>query len=208
MELPGQSGLSVKHMSIDAADGASIDLAAATPIAALTGKVTMENGGSLPAASFLWLKPRQGSADAIAPVGADGTFTLQSVRPGEYDVLVSAGHWLAITSLNAKGGALRGHVLKVGSDPIELMATVTDANATVNGVVKREGVRRVGCSWCSLPTIRSRSAVSGSRTRATPMEASTFSTSRRVSTQWRPSRTDGRSTGRGRKSSRRILRMV
>jgi len=144
MELPGQSGLSVKHMSIDAADGASIDLAAATPIAALTGKVTMENGGSLPAASFLWLKPRQGSADAIAPVGADGTFTLQSVRPGEYDVLVSAGHWLAITSLNAKGGALRGHVLKVGSDPIELMATVTDANATVNGVVKREGVPKGG----------------------------------------------------------------
>ena len=152
MELPGQNGLSVKHMSVDAvAEGASIDLAAATPIAALTGKVTVENGGSLPAACFLWLKPRQGSADAAAAVGADGSFTMQSVRPGEYDVMVSAGHWMAITSLTAKGGALRGHVLKVGSEPIELMATVSDANATVNGVVKREGVPKAGVFVVLVP---------------------------------------------------------
>jgi 5-hydroxyisourate hydrolase-like protein (transthyretin family) len=152
MELLGQNGGGGRHMSVDAAvDGASIDLAAATPIAALTGKVTAENGGGLPAASLLWLKPRQGSADAAATVGADGSFTMQSVRPGEYDVMVSAGHWMAITSLNAKGGALRGHVLKVGSEPIELMATVSEANATVNGVVKREGAPKAGVFVVLVP---------------------------------------------------------
>jgi hypothetical protein len=151
MELPGQSGFNVKHMSVDAADGASIDLAAATSIAALTGKVTMASGGSMPAASFLWLRSRQGSVDATAPVGADGSFTLQSVRAGEYDVMVSAGNWLAITNLNAKGGALRGHVLKVGGDPIELMATVTEANAVVNGVVKRDGVPKAGVFVVLVP---------------------------------------------------------
>lgn len=140
-------------MSVDAgADGASIDLAAAMPIAAITGKVTMSNGGGLPAASSLWLKARQGSADTAAAVGADGTFTLQSVRPGEYDVMVSAGHWMAIASLNAKGGALRGHVLKVGSEPIELMATVSEANATVNGVVKREGASKAGVFVLLVPS--------------------------------------------------------
>jgi hypothetical protein len=42
-------------------------------------------------------------------------------------------------------------VLKVGSEPIELMATVSDANATVNGVVKREGVPKAGVFVVLVP---------------------------------------------------------
>jgi hypothetical protein len=153
MELPGQNGESGRLMSVDAAvESASIDLAAATPMAALTGKVTLASGGSLPAASFLWLKSRQGSEEAIAQVGADGNFTMQTVRPGEYDVRLSgAGFPLAIVSLSAQGGAVKGHVLRVGSKAIELMATVGEASATVNGVVKRDGAARAGVFVVLVP---------------------------------------------------------
>jgi hypothetical protein len=65
--------------------------------------------------------------------------------------MVSAGRWMAITGMAAKGGSLRGHVLKVGSEPIELMATVSEANATVTGVVKREGVPKSGVFVVLVP---------------------------------------------------------
>ena len=153
MELSAQNGDSARHMSVDAAaENASIDLSAATPMAALAGKVSMANGGSLPAATVIWLRSRQGNEEAVTQVGADGSFTIQSVRPSEYDVMISAaGNLLAIVSLTARGSAVKGHVLSVGSKPIQLIATVDGATATVNGVVKRNGVPKSGVFVILVP---------------------------------------------------------
>jgi hypothetical protein len=146
VEFPGQNGEASRRMSLDAAaDNPPIDLSAATPLAAITGKVTAADGGSMPSSATIRLTQHGENREAVAQIAADGTFTLQSVRPGEYDVVInSSGFVVAITSLSAKGGTLSGARLKVGSDAIVLTAIVGEANATVSGVVKRDGSAKPG----------------------------------------------------------------
>ena len=146
VEFPGQNGEVSRRMSLDAAaDNPPLDLAAAMPIAAVSGKVTVAGGGSLPVSSMVRLIPRQGNQEVAAQVAADGTFTIQTVRPGDYDVVVNlSGSQRPVNLLSAKGGTLSGGVLKVNSEPVVLTATVGEAGATVNGVVKRDGNAKSG----------------------------------------------------------------
>jgi hypothetical protein len=51
---------------------------------------------------------------------------------------------MGISSLSAKGGTLHGHMLKVGSDPVELILALSDSNANVNGQVTRDGRPKSG----------------------------------------------------------------
>ena len=146
VEFPGQPGEASRRMSLDAsADSPPIDLSAATPLATITGKVAAADGGSMPSSATIRLAQHGENREAVAQIAADGTFTLQSVRPGEYDVVInSSGFVVAITSLRARGGTLSGATLKVGSDAIVLTATVGEVNATVSGVVKRDGSAKPG----------------------------------------------------------------
>lgn len=146
VEIPGQDGDTSRRMTLDAAaNGVSIDLAAGTPIASVSGKVTMADGGSLPASPTVWLISRQGGQSPAVQAGADGTFNFQTVRPGDYDVVVNlSGSQRPVTNLRAKGGTLRGNVLKVGSEPIVLTGIVGEAEATVSGVVKHDGTPKSG----------------------------------------------------------------
>jgi hypothetical protein len=146
VDLPGQNGETSKRMSVDAAANSPlIDLAAATPIAAVSGKVTMAGGGSFPVSSVVRFIPRQGNQEAVAQLAADGTFSIQTVRPGDYDVIVNlSGSQRPVNLLSAKGGTLSGSVLKVGSEAVVLTGTVGEAGATMNGVVKRDGVPKSG----------------------------------------------------------------
>jgi hypothetical protein len=78
-------------------------------------------------------------------VGADGTFKVEAVHSGEYDVVVNlSGSQRPVVNLSVKGGALNGHALKVVSEPIVLAGTVGEADATVNGVVKQDGKPKSG----------------------------------------------------------------
>jgi len=146
VDLPGQNGETSKRMSIDAAaNSPPIDLAAATPIAAMSGKLTVAGGGSFPVSSVVRFIPRQGNQEVVAQLAADGTFSVQNVRPGDYDVMVNlSGSQRPVNLLSAKGGTLSGPVLKVGSEPVVLTGAVGEAGATVNGVVKRDGVPKSG----------------------------------------------------------------
>ena len=89
---------------------------------------------------MIWFRSRQENAEAVAQLAPDGSFTIQTVRPGDYDVMIGAsGSPLAIVALSAQGGAAKGHVLSVDAKPVQLTATVDEVTATVNGVVKRNG---------------------------------------------------------------------
>lgn len=140
MYLPGENGDSRRMMVDASAESTIVDLSAATANSAITGKVTMASGGSLPEQVMVWLTPQVGNQPATGSVGADGTFKTQTMMPGEYEVTVSAsGYWMAIAGLRAKGATLHGHVLKIGSDPVELTVAVGEANTTVNGLVQHDG---------------------------------------------------------------------
>jgi hypothetical protein len=146
VEIPGQNGENSHRMTVEAAAGSpALDLSTAAPMAAVSGKVTMAGGGNFPAGSVVWLVSRQGTQEASAQVGADGTFKMEMVRPGEYDVVANlSGSQRPVVNLSVKGIAQNGSVLKVGSEPIVLTGTVGEADATVNGVVKQEGRPKSG----------------------------------------------------------------
>ncbi len=138
----GQNGEATRQLNVDvAADHPTLDMAAASPLAELTGEVVTAAGETLRPGSFVWLRARHGGDSSTAPVMADGTFTFRALRPDDYEVNVGVpqNSAMAIASMAAQGGALSGRVLKVGIEPVKLAIVVGEARAALNGIVTRQG---------------------------------------------------------------------
>jgi len=152
-EVQGMGGEPSRLATVDASsDSASFDGAGAVPMASVDGKVTLPGGEEAPTQLFVALIPKAGDQNRSVPVEKDGTFHLQAVQPGDYDVMVNAsGAAMTVTRLASRGGSLRGHALLVSSDPIELNMTATRAVATVNGFAKRSGRPASGVFVALLP---------------------------------------------------------
>jgi hypothetical protein len=164
VELNAQNGQSGRFMSLDASsDHASIDAASASTMADVSGKVTMADHGSLPTDLNLILRPQQGDYGTSARVEADGSFHVHAVRPGAYELIAGAsGHVMVVTHLNAGGGSVEDALLKVGSEPIELTATLLEATAKVIGVVQLDGKPAPGVCVILVPSKSSEGSQGGS----------------------------------------------
>jgi hypothetical protein len=136
-QFPSRGDGPTRYASVDATgDGATIDTSSLAQAAMITGKVTMADGAGLPSGTVLFLRPKQGGDGARARVDDDGGFRIPTVRPGEYEVVVSAGRYaMQVERLKANGAAMRVHLLKVSGEAIELNAVVAPAEASVNGSV-------------------------------------------------------------------------
>ena len=141
-----RSGQSSRFASVDAsAADVSLDASSMPAMAAVSGKVAMAGGGSLPASLSISLLPEQDIQSGVAPggfapVAPDGSFQIPGVRPGDYEVrLNAAGTTLAVTQLAATGAAAGGRILHVGSAPISIAALAAPANASVYGFAQRDG---------------------------------------------------------------------
>jgi len=153
VEVQGMNGEPNRLTTLDAAsESASFDATSAAPMATVSGKVSLAAGEDVPGQLFIALAPREGDRAASVQVEKDGTFSMHEVRPGEYDVAMSAsGMAMATTRLSAKGGVLHGHVLQVSSDPVELTLTAVRAVATVSGFAVRGGHGTPGVFVALLP---------------------------------------------------------
>jgi len=137
----GSNGQPGRSMSVDAAgDRVNLDPSAAVALADVSGKATMV-GGSAPSSDLtLYFTSQQTNERLVARLAPDGSFHLQPMHPGAYEVTASAvGFSMAVTRLSATGAAVDGRVLKIGSEPVTVTAQVAESIATVNGFAKLNG---------------------------------------------------------------------
>jgi hypothetical protein len=138
MEMRSGRGESDSSFSVDASsDRMNVDPSSATALATVTGKVAMTGGESLPPRLNIALVPQQGGDGDNARVERDGSFEIHGVHPGTYELQPSAGSAaLAATRLTASGATVEGHLLKIGSAPVTLSATLAAGSASVSGFAK------------------------------------------------------------------------
>jgi hypothetical protein len=151
VELHG-GGESSRSAAIDAASDTKIDLAQASGMADVSGKVTMASGEQLPDRLNISLRSSDGRNAGGERVDADGSFTMHGVAPGNYEVWVSAPDMsLAVTHLIATGAAFEGNLLKVGSAPVAISAALVEGSATVTGFATRDDTPAAGVMVLLVP---------------------------------------------------------
>jgi hypothetical protein len=140
--LESRGGGDASHSaSIDAASDTRIDLSQAGAMADVSGKVVMAGGEKLPDRLNISLRSSDGRRNLGGEqVGADGSFSLHGIPPGSYEVWANAqGVSVAVIQMTSTGAATEGHMLKVGSQPVAISATLAEGSTTVTGFAKRDG---------------------------------------------------------------------
>jgi hypothetical protein len=151
--LRGSEGEGTRRLSINAESSSmNLDTSAATPMPEFIGQVIMADGGAFPVGSFISLNSIQDNRRQITPIRPDGSFKLESLRPGHYEVgVIAAGSVMAIDHLAAKGAQVSGHTLTVGSESVIMSTIVSKANATVNGFATKRAVPAAGIFMLLVP---------------------------------------------------------
>ena len=144
VELGSNQGSTGRVAALDAAASAeTVDLATAgQSLPELTGKLILSSAeqGAVPKDLNISLKPREGDSWNNGRVEPDGSFHMQGLHPGTYDVLVNAPNTVyAVRRIAAKGAKVSGSTITVGSDPIDLTLSITQSSATVMGFAKSNG---------------------------------------------------------------------
>ena len=151
IEMRG-GGDSSRSTSVDASSDSKIDLSQSTGMADVSGKVTMAGGEEMPDRLIISLRAADGRNVGGDRVGPDGAFSLHGVPPGNYEVWVAAANTsLAVTHLTATGASTEGNVIKVGSAPVAISATLADGSATVTGFARRDDKPAAGVMVLLVP---------------------------------------------------------
>jgi hypothetical protein len=86
------------------------------------------------------LAPMESTQSPGAPVGADGNAVIPQVRPGKYEVIVTQGPRLAITSMQVKGAAVAGQLVDIPEPgPVEIEIAVDAGAEDLAGRVTADG---------------------------------------------------------------------
>lgn len=151
IEMHG-GGDNSRSTSIDASSDARVDLSEAAGTADVSGKVVMAAGESIPDRLTVSLRSADGRVDGSDRVGPDGTFSIRGVAPGSYELWSTAADTsLAVTHLMATGATTEGNVIKVGTAPVAISATLADGSATVTGFATRDGKPAAGVMILLVP---------------------------------------------------------
>jgi 5-hydroxyisourate hydrolase-like protein (transthyretin family) len=132
------NGQPSRSMTLDAStDRLNLDPSIAVALAEISGKVAMAGAGALPSNLSLFFTSQLTGERLMARLAPDGSFHLQPVHPGSYEVTASAaGSPMAVTRLSATGGTVEGRLLKVGSEPVTVTAQVAESISSVSGFAK------------------------------------------------------------------------
>lgn len=142
-----------RSFSLDATSGRqALDAAAGEPGVEVAGKVTMTGSGELPPRLMISLANSQGGQESNTRVERNGTFKLQGISPGTYEVHASAGNaTIAVRQISATGATVDGHTLKISGAAVSLTATLVEGSATVNGFAKNNGKAASGAMVVLVP---------------------------------------------------------
>ena len=151
VELHG-GGDSSRSAVIDAESDARIELSQAGAMADVSGKMAMASGEDLPDRLNISLRTSDGRSGGAERVNSDGTFTIHGVSPGNYEVWMSApDKSLAVTHLTATGAPTEGNVVRIGTAPVALSATLVEGSATVTGFAARDDKPAAGVMVLMVP---------------------------------------------------------
>ena len=117
---------------------ASIDPSSLAPLAAVSGKLVVPEGASLPASASLVLVSSGAEQGGFSSIQPNGRFSIPNVPPGEYEVALRSSAGLQVTGFRINGAAA-GVTLTVGTAPIDLTVQATVAAGQVSGFVQRNG---------------------------------------------------------------------
>jgi 5-hydroxyisourate hydrolase-like protein (transthyretin family) len=146
-------GETTRTLGVDAmADNQVLDANSAQGLADVSGKVSMAGGASLPRRLIISLAPQHNESGGSARVERDGTFQIHGVHPGTYEVSASGGDAaIAPIKLTATGATVDGHLLKIGTAPVTLTATLVEGAASVSGFAKADGKPAAGVLVLLVP---------------------------------------------------------
>jgi 5-hydroxyisourate hydrolase-like protein (transthyretin family) len=141
LQVGNSNGQPGSYANVSASSGNSkVDLSSAVPLAEVSGKVTVAGVEGMLKGLSIALLPQQAGNRSGAQVEQDGSFRLQSLRSGVYRVEFTVpSHTMTVTQLSAAGGAVDGHLLKIGGEPISLTATIAETTASVRGFAMLDG---------------------------------------------------------------------
>ena len=150
-----QPGAGSRLSTLDLTSNQTVDLTAPGTMSGVdvSGKIAMASGEKLPGRIRIWLVPTDaGLAREGDAVAADGSFSLQSVRPGSYDLQVSSQDApISILQMMATGADVQGNRVTVANQPVLLAATLARGATTVNGYATRNGKRSGGVMILLVP---------------------------------------------------------
>jgi hypothetical protein len=117
----------------------------------------MADGKNLPAIFYLIFNSPAGSFNRSVPVENDGTFTAEAMPAGSYDVRVAGPRTpFSIVEMAANGAVFTElHLLKLGSNSVNLAIIVARNSATLNGYVQQSGKPAPGIMIVLVPNNRS-----------------------------------------------------
>jgi hypothetical protein len=148
-----ERGETTRTLGVDAmADNQVLDANSAQGLADVSGRVSMAGGASLPRRLIVSLAPQHNESGGSARVERDGTFQIHGVHPGTYEVSASGGDAaIAPIKLTATGATVDGHLLKIGTAPVNLTATLVEGAASVSGFAKADGKPAAGVLVLLVP---------------------------------------------------------
>jgi hypothetical protein len=149
------TGNTARAGSIDVSSGeASLDVSSLPALPGISGSVAMADGGGIPSGLTAALVSGQNEESVdFAQVAADGTFHLDGVRPGKYELAFrGSGAPFAIAAMSATGAAFQGRTIEMGNSAATVLAVVARAKASIYGKVESAGKPAPGVFVLLLPT--------------------------------------------------------
>lgn len=152
LHFPGANGWMSSESDIDLAADTTIDGPAADPGVEITGKIETTNGEAPPGPIYVLFRDASNTYHQAGNTAKDGTFKLDSIAAGTYDMLVNGpGARYSVVSMSADGASVDGRQIKVGSNPVNLALVITQSSAALEGYASKNGKPAEGAMIVLVP---------------------------------------------------------
>jgi hypothetical protein len=150
----GGAGSMDREKPIAVSSDAQIDLADASASPTISGIVRLDTGEPLPQFTAIRLSNHQGAAIGTG-IDAKGKFEIEGgqndLLPGLYEITVASAANLLVKGISASGAKVSGREIEIGSNPVRMVITVSEAHGRVDGTALRDGKPVAGAMIVLVP---------------------------------------------------------
>lgn len=144
-----------KSVTVDPADGQTLDVRGIAPAGVVSGIVRLEGNLSPPQGVRVFLRNASRGSGFRQDVDSAGNFSFSSdqIEPGVYEVSSVAPGGLELRSVSANGTSLAGRKIEIsgGSDLRLILTLARGVNARVRGIVEQGGKPAPGMMVVLVP---------------------------------------------------------
>jgi hypothetical protein len=141
-------------LELDATANGQIDADSGSATVAVTGTLRMSGGGTPPEEIPLILQPREGAAShaRLIATAQNGRFHFNSVAPGSWAVMaMGASGVVPALAVESASTTHEGNVFKVRDQPVDLVVTVGEGSARIDGFARKDGKGSAGAMIVLVP---------------------------------------------------------